>query len=184
MVWSSLESGKAELSFEAGGDEWEFVFSPRQGIERSFEIEVKGREYLIELEAGRGDERGLLEAEVEITPLGRQHWPGREAELELETKRGDDIEGSLEFRGLEFGLEAEAVGSKYLVEVEIENEKSGRTFEREFWVNPQRNFEKEFKVEFGGRVFELEIETETDRREDAFEVALEIEELRHDDLWV
>jgi sugar lactone lactonase YvrE len=175
----TLRNGRVEVSFEAGGDEFEFVFRPREGVERSFEIEVKCREYLVELEAGRGDEPGLIAAEVEITPKAWQK-PPHEAELELAVGKGDSGDGALEFKGVEVGLEAEAVGKKYLVEVELENEKTGKSVERKFWVDPDKAFEKEFKLALGGKVFELELETESDPKENEFSASLEVELARPD----
>ena len=163
--------GLVEVSFEAGGKEWEFLFKPKDGFEKTFTAKVKGQEYLVELEAGRGDEPGEIEAEVEIKPVG----PQKEVEIELEVDRGDSGEGSIEFKGVEIGLEAEAVGKKYLVEVEIESEKTGKSVEREFWINPDKAFEKEFELALGGRVFELELETETDPKENEFSASLEVE---------
>jgi hypothetical protein len=165
------KQGLVELSFEAGGKEWEFLFKPQDGFEKTFIAKVKGREYVVELEAGRGDEPGESEAEAEIKPGA----PTREVELELEVDRGDSGEGSLEVKGVEIGLEAEAVGKKYLIEVELENEKTGKSVEREFLVNPEKAFEKEFELALGGKVFELELETELDRKEDEFSVSLEVE---------
>lgn len=184
--------------------EYRFEFGLRDGLEDTFRIEVGGRNYLIDLEAGLEDEDDDdddddvddddeddaqeapdVVAEIEVKPLREQKWSPFEAELEIEAARGREVEGSLEYRGLEIGLELEpasARGRHYILEVELEDEKSGDVFEREFKVDTRHGFEREFVVRVGHRTFELEVEVERDREDDEILASLEIERLtRRDD---
>jgi hypothetical protein len=180
--------GRVEVSFEAGGDELEFHFRPKHGLERTFTIEVKGHEYAVELEAGFGEEVDedphAIEVEATIKPVA----PTKAVELKLEVDRGDSGVGELKFKEVEFGLTAEAVGNKYLVEVELQNPNTGRSIDREFLVDPRHEFEKEFKVTLGHRTFELDLSTETDRKEGEFAVSLDAELAHrmacHDDAFI
>lgn len=220
LALETLDDGRVAVSFEAVADdededddedddngedegpepgEQRFVFAPEEGLEESFEIEVGGQAYRVELEAelseddedddgedddgddteddddGEDDDREI-EAEVEITPVGPTPRGPLEAELELEVARGEEAEGDLEYRGLEIGLEIEPDGSDYVAEVEIEHVASGRVFEEEFRFNPDEGFEREFEAALGGRVYELELAAELDREDDEIAVSLEVEQ--------
>ncbi len=204
-----LKNGKVALTFEAekaedddddddddddgpDDDGYQFVFSPYEGFEDSFEIKVAGRTYLIELEAGLetdddddddDDDDGEVEApelvaEVEVTPIGPRKRTPLEAELEIEAARGQEIDGSLEYRGLEIELGLEPAGARgrhYTLEVEIVDERTGDSYEREFRFRSNDGFEREIEISVGGRKFELELEVERDREDDTVVASLEIE---------